>query len=121
VNHICVYHVGVPFVRVYYTFQFVSTIPYVLVLPPTFHYHTHSYLTSLVHVSSNVKNICINISCVTIYQSPSIGVDGLNVIHIQLSSICANINLDFGNPIMYYVSWFLHKWVYYYKIMHLSS
>jgi hypothetical protein len=48
----------------------------VLELPPIFHYHTHSYHTFLVHVSNNVRDISINISCVTLCQSPSIGVDG---------------------------------------------
>jgi hypothetical protein len=54
-------------------------VPCLLVLLPIFHYHTHSYPTSLIHVSSNVRNIFSSkFSDVIIYQSPSIGVDGFD-------------------------------------------
>ncbi len=76
-------------------------ISYVLVLPPTFHYYTHSCQIPLVHLSSNVKSVII-------YQSPSIGLNGFECYPSSVSSVRANIKLDFYNLIMYSMAWFLH-------------
>jgi hypothetical protein len=83
-----------------------SIILCVLVLFHIYHYRTHYYHKALVHVSNDVRNISItSFLSIKVHQVVEMV---LSVIHLQFSSVRASINLDLCNPIMYFVSWFLH-------------